>query len=380
MASLQSSLIQANAYLQQIINLFKEPLQVLEPVFENDKIVDFRFKMTNEAFAAYANTTPEKLRGKRVGEVFPGYYQTSSFTKPIETFLTGKPDTWELHYNQDGLDLYNLMSATKLNNDVVVHFTDFTKLKHLQLQLLEKIEQLERSNANLADFGYALSHDLKEPLRKIQMFVDRFIEEHQSMGEESFGFLFKVQHAASRMGNLIDGLMAFSNINSNSAEREDVDLNQCLQEALDDLELDIQQKRAKINIHKLPVVRGYGLQLQQMFQNLVGNALKYSRSDARPEIEIRSDVAEEKGKRYHMVEVKDNGIGFDQKFADQIFRMFSRLHDKNSYTGNGIGLSIVKRVAENHDGLVQAQGMPGSGAAFRVLLPLEDEHADPIDH
>lgn len=367
----QGSLIQANIYLQQIINLFKEPLQVLEPVFENEKIIDFKFKITNAAYSAYAHTTPELLQGRRVSDVFPGYFQTSSFTKPIETFKTGKTDTWEIHYAQDGLDLYNVMSATKLGGEVVIHFTDFTKLKHLQLELLRKIDQLEQSNKNLQDFGHAVSHDLKEPLRKIQIFVNQYIEKSTELSDDDLQPLVKIQRAAERMSSLIDDLMAFSQLNNESQTKESVDLSQCLQRVLEDLELDIQQKKAIIKQDKLPTVNGYSRQLQQMIQNLLTNALKYCKDQVPPEIEVRSAVTEENGKRYNIIEVKDNGIGFDQKFADQIFKMFSRLHDKRTYHGNGIGLSIVKRVVENHNGIVRAESTPGVGATFKILLPLD---------
>lgn len=135
---------QANRYLQTIINLFKEPMQVLQPIQENGEIIDFRFTLTNQAYAAYAKATPEQLQGKRVSEVFPGYKETESFSNPVETYKTGKPLTFEIHYEQDGLDLYNLMSTAKLGEEVVIHFTDFTRLRHLQLQLESKIRELSR--------------------------------------------------------------------------------------------------------------------------------------------------------------------------------------------------------------------------------------------
>jgi signal transduction histidine kinase len=367
----QGSLIQANVYLQEVINLFKEPLQVIEPVEENGKITDFRFKITNAAYSAYANTTPEQLRGKRVGEVFPGYFKTSSFTKPVETFLTGIPDTWEIHYTEDGMDLYNLMSATKLgNNEVVLHFTDFTKLKHLQLQLLQKIDELEKSNRNLQDFSHAVSHDLKEPLRKIQMFIQQFLESNETMNEEAVKPLHKIQDASVRMGSLIDDLMAYSQLKNESQSKESVDLNYCLQRVVEDLELHIQQKNAVLKFDRLPTVYGHGRQLQQMIQNLLTNALKYSKADVPPQIEITSGTAIEGNKQYDLIKVKDNGIGFDPRYADRIFGMFSRLHDKTTYPGNGIGLSIVKRVVENHNGLVKVESTPGNGATFTVLFPV----------
>lgn len=164
--------VQANQYLQTIIDGFKEPMQVLQPILANGEIVDFRFRLTNQAYAAYANTMPDQLQGKRVGEVFPGYFQTASFTNPVQTYLTGQPLTFEIHYDQDGLELYNRMSTYKLVDAVVIHFTDFTRLRQLQIQLEGKVEQLSRSNENLQQFAYIASYDLQEPLRKIQSFGD----------------------------------------------------------------------------------------------------------------------------------------------------------------------------------------------------------------
>lgn len=367
----QASLLKANVYLQEIINLFREPLQVLEPIMQEGKIIDFKFKLTNAAYSAYANCTPQELQGKRVGDVFPGYFQTTSFTKPVETFQTGKPDTWEIHYNKDGLDLYNLMSATRLGDEVVLHFTDFTKLKHLQLDLLQKIEQLEQSNRNLEEFGQAVSHDLRSPLRKIQIFTNQYIEKHKNLHADDVQTLRKIQRAAERMGSLIEDLMEFSQLNDKAHTKERVDLNQCIQKVLEDLELDIEQKHAVVKLSILPTVNGYGRQLQQMIQNLLTNALKYSKDNVTPEIEVNGGVTEKNGKKYNVIEIKDNGIGFDQKFSDQIFGMFSRLHDNQTYNGNGIGLSIVKKVVEIHNGMIKAESAPGQGAKFRVLLPME---------
>ena len=156
-----ASVTEANAYLQDIINSFKQPLQVLEPVFENGEIIDFRFKLTNQAYAAYANTVPEQIQYKRVSEVFPGYLATTSFSNVAKTYLSGEADTWMIHYDQDGLDLYNEMTAIKMGEAVILHFADYTKLKYLEFELLKKITELESSNQNLQAFAHAASHDLQ---------------------------------------------------------------------------------------------------------------------------------------------------------------------------------------------------------------------------
>lgn len=362
----------ANVYLQQIINTFKEPLQVLEPIFENGEIIDFKFKLTNAAYSAYANTTPENLYNKRVSDFFPGYLQTTSFTNVVKTFKTGMPDTWEIHYNQDGLDLYNEMSATRLGSEVIVHFTNFTKLKHLQLELIKKIEELERSNKNLEEFANAASHDLKAPIRKVQVFTSQLnalLADHSNA--RSREICTKIENATARMSSLIDDIMKYSQVSHQPIDKEEVNLTDRIKQVLDDLELEIEQKKAIVKIHELPVVKGYGRQLQQLFQNLISNSLKYSKNDVPPEIFIASGNKHEDGTNYVVIEVKDNGIGFDPKFKEDIFQMFTRLHGRNEYTGNGIGLSIVQKIIKNHRGKVVTDSQVGRGSTFKVYLPVE---------
>ena len=368
--SAHKSLLQANNYLQEVINLFKEPLQVLEPVFENDTIVDFRYKLTNAVYAAYANTTPEGLQNKKVGDVFPGYFQTSSFVNVVEVFNTGIANTWEIHYDVDGLDLYNEMSATKMGNEVEVHFTDFTKLKYLQLELLTKIEELERSNRQLEEFAHAASHDLKEPIRKIQVFTGLLKGQlSRQLKDGEVQTFERIEKSTSRMSLLVDDLLLYSHVSHIPHEKEQVDLNEVIKQVQEDLELDIQQKGATISVAQLPTIKGYKRQLQQMLQNLVSNALKYGKAAEPPQLEITAGKLKEHGRTYHVLEVKDNGIGFEQQYADKIFQIFTRLHGKHEYSGTGVGLSIVKKVVENHHGIIKVESMPGEGSTFRILLP-----------
>ena len=379
----RSALSGANAYLQKIIDVFNAPLQVLEPIFVEDRIVDFRFKMTNAAYAAYAHTTPEALQNKKVGEVFPGYFQTSSFTKIVDTYQTGIADTWEIHYKGDGLDIYNVMSATKLGEEVVVHFTEYTKLKTLQLELEKKVMELERSNKNLEEFAYAASHDLKEPIRKIHFFSDRLKERlGNKLEEEDRRYFARMEIGTTRMASLIDDLLLYSHVSRGIHSNERVDLNQTLSYVLDDLELHIEEKGARVKAGTLPAIKGHPRQLQQLFENLIANALKYAKPDQAPQVEITARLvngkdtglplgAAEESKQYHLVEVRDNGIGFGSEDAERIFNVFTRLHGNSEYKGTGVGLSIARKVAENHGGHIWAESVPGEGAAFKVLLPVE---------
>lgn len=381
--SAHERLLAANTYLQNIINVFNTPLQVLEPVMENGSVVDFVYKLTNEAYAAYARKTPGELKDKRVSQFFPGYFQTDSFKNIAEVAITGIQNNWENHYAADGFDIYNEMGAMKMGNEIIVHFTDFTKLKNLQLELERKVMELERSNKNLEEFAYAASHDLKEPIRKIHFFSDRLKESLKSkLTESDTGFFDRLEMASKRMGSLIDDLLSYSQVSLRPRSFEEVDINQVIDLVLNDLDLEIDLKGAKIKVAKLCVVQGHHRQLQQAFHNLLANALKYSRPDVAPEIEIFCKKVkgreisfplpgEEKEKTFWLIQVADNGIGFEQRDAERIFNVFTRLHGNSEYRGTGVGLSIVRKVIENHNGYITAKGLPGEGSVFEIYLPAD---------
>ncbi|MBW8684777.1 PAS domain-containing protein [Chitinophaga rhizophila] len=369
-------LLASNDYLQQIINIFSAPMQVLRPILQNGNVVDFTYKLTNTAYAAYTTYSPEELINKRVSEVFPGYFETDSFRNIREVAMTGLNNTWENHYAADGLDIFNLMSAALMNEDVVVHMTDFTNMKSLQLELQRKLIELERSNVSLEEFAHASSHDLKEPIRKIHFFTDQLKTDLQKQLSEKQVRLFqRIENATRRMASLIDDLLVYSQVSERPLEKEPVNLNETINLVQEDLELIIAQKGAQIYVGDLPVINGYKRQLQQLFQNLVSNAIKYSKEDRYPVIRISSAQVDgksihlEEDMMYYCIKVEDNGIGFQEKYADQIFKMFQRLHAKGEYAGTGIGLSIARRIVDNHRGKIVASGVPDVGATFNVYLP-----------
>jgi light-regulated signal transduction histidine kinase (bacteriophytochrome) len=245
------------------------------------------------------------------------------------------------------------------------------------------VQELERSNKNLEEFAYAASHDLKEPVRKIQFFADRLKSELGEKLNEAQGRLFeRMESAAQRMGVLIDDLLSYSYVSKGIAGVEEVDLYEKVQKVLEDLELEIDERAAQVIVEPLPRVQGHQRQLQQLFQNLVGNALKYQQAGTPPVINIKSKEVlgkdaslpvreEDVARRFYLIEVSDNGIGFDQSDAERIFNVFTRLHGKTEYNGSGIGLSIVRKVVENHNGYIWAESEPGNGATFKVMLPVQ---------
>lgn len=234
------------------------------------------------------------------------------------------------------------------------------------------------------EFTYAASHDLKEPIRKISTFINQLRNILESRLEEREMAIFeRVQNSTARMIQLVDDLLEFSHITINPQKFEKIDLNQKVNKVLDDLDFVIQEKGARVTVEKLPTITGNRRQIEQMFQNLLSNALKYCKSDTPPHVLITSSEVAGKdiefglplellNNRYYRIDVKDNGIGFEQKYADKIFQVFQRLHGRSEYQGTGVGLAIVKKVVQNHRGFITAESEPGIGSTFKLFLLIED--------
>lgn len=240
-------------------------------------------------------------------------------------------------------------------------------------------DDLRRLNINLEQFVYIASHDLQEPLRKINIFSDMLQKSNASLTDDSKAYLNKIEKAAQRMSILINDLLEFSKVSSTEKTFVATDLNKILNDIKVDYEVLIKQKNAEITIDSLPVIEAIPLQMNQLFYNLIGNALKFAKADAPPEIKISCKMLSPEeiesmklnaNLSYCNIAVKDNGIGFDQKYALQIFEMLQRLHGKHEYAGTGIGLSLAKKIAENHSGLITASSAENQGAVFNVILPV----------
>lgn len=237
-------------------------------------------------------------------------------------------------------------------------------------------EKLVRSNSDLEQFAYVASHDLQEPLRKIQIFTE-MAEKAIAAQTDTRGYFEKIHASAKRMTDLIKSVLNYSRLSKTGEQFEKVDLNVLVENTKTDLELMIAEKKAVIKNDRLPVVHGIPLQLNQLFLNLFSNSLKFCAAD--PVITITSRVVPPEEVKHHehlhakesYIEIifADNGIGFEQQYADQIFTIFQRLHDKRSYEGTGIGLALCKKIVENHHGYIEAKSALGKGAAFYIYLP-----------
>jgi signal transduction histidine kinase len=229
-------------------------------------------------------------------------------------------------------------------------------------------QELQRSNRELQEFAFVASHDLQEPLRKIRTFADLLREEHGAgLDDEAQHYLGRMQQAATRMSRLISDLLTFSRVSTKARPFEPVALDDVLREALDDLDMVIQDTGADVQAVPLPRIEADPIQMRQLFQNLVGNALKFHRPDVSPEVRIRPVPADDDANV--AIEVADNGIGFDPKYAERIFVPFQRLHTRGEYDGTGIGLAVVRRIVERHGGAVTVESEEGQGTTFVVTLP-----------
>jgi light-regulated signal transduction histidine kinase (bacteriophytochrome) len=236
--------------------------------------------------------------------------------------------------------------------------------------LAEANEALARSNRELQDFAYVASHDLQEPLRKIRTFGERLDSQlKDTLDPQSKDYLERMQNAAVRMQRLIEDLLTFSRVTTRAEPFARVSLDAILRDVLSDLEVSIENARARIETaFTLGEVKGDATQLRQLLQNLIGNALKF-RDGSRPHV-VRITGERKDNERYEL-SVQDNGIGFEPRFSERIFGLFQRLHGRDHYEGSGVGLAICKKIAERHGGSISASGRSGEGSIFKVVLPCE---------
>ena len=236
-------------------------------------------------------------------------------------------------------------------------------------KLSQTASELKISNRALQDFAYVASHDLQEPLRKIQAFGDRLqVKYADELGEQGQDYLRRMRNAAERMQSLIRDLLVYSRITTKVQPFVSTDLNVIVKEVLSDLETRIEQTSGQVHVGELPTIEADPLQMGQLFQNLIGNALKFHRPEQAPIIEIaRVRVADTES--MVKLQIKDNGIGFDEKYLDRIFTPFQRLHGRLEYEGTGMGLAICRKIVERHGGFLKAQSLPERGSTFTIALP-----------
>ncbi|HEY1115146.1 MAG TPA: PAS domain S-box protein [Chitinophagaceae bacterium] len=254
----------------------------------------------------------------------------------------------------------------------VMDITDEKRFtERLEALVRQRTAELQNSNHDLQQFAHVASHDLKEPLRKIRTFASRLAEDKESrLSERGRVYLEKVESAAGRMSNMIEGVLAYSTITASPEAPQPVDLAAVVQDISSDLEVLIQQKDAKLAVDDLPVVVGAPVLIHQLFYNLLNNSLKFARPGVPPRIAISAGTVHQGGSAFAQVVVRDNGIGFGPEHAEAIFGTFTRLNPKDQFEGTGLGLSLCKKIVERHGGTITAGSKEGEGATFTVTLPL----------
>ncbi len=276
----------------------------------------------------------------------------------------------------DGEELDAIVSAMPVEffgeTAQLVIMQDITDRKRAEVQLQAYAVELERSNRELQDFAYVASHDLQEPLRKIQVFGERLrMKYYDTLDETAQDYLMRMDDAAKRMKKLIQDLLEFSRVTTHAQPFAPIDLNEVVAGVLQDLETRIAETEANIKVGVLPTIEAEPTQMRQLFQNLISNAIKFRRDGVPPEIDItaRCDFHSDEQRELCRITITDNGIGFDPKYLDRIFAVFQRLHNRGEYPGTGVGLALCRKIVLRHQGAITAESVPGKGTTFIVTLP-----------
>jgi two-component system sensor kinase FixL len=368
---------EARDFADSIVETVREPLLVLD--------AQLRVERANEAFRARFGREPGSVRRKRLAEIGGREWDHPELQRCLSDVVANGHEFHDLEIEQEWvegegrrtmrLSGRRIHRAGARTDQVLLAVEDVTDRKRATQFLFER-ESLERTNRELQAFAYVASHDLQEPLRKIQAFGDRLGKGYgASLPTEAADFIERMQNAATRMRRLIDDLLVFSRVTTRAQSYGRVDLAAVAREVVSDLEVRIEQSGGRVEIGALPTIDGDASQLHQLLQNLVANALKFHRSETPPVVAIRGRIIDagvpldRSPEPVCKLEVEDNGIGFEEKYLDRIFTIFQRLHGKNAFEGTGLGLAICRKIVERHHGHITARSVVGSGSTFVVTLP-----------
>jgi len=354
---------------------------------ETGQLIDLQYEHVSEQVAHDTGLSRQQFIDSTVMTLFPETEQSRFWQAYIQVLETGKDQQFEHHHHYEGYDHHIIFQVARIDeNRLVSTYQVINELKRQQ-QALEVLNmELHRSNDNLQQFAYVASHDLQEPLRKIQSFGDMLASNYADVLDESGrDMIGRMQKSATRMSVLIRDLLNYSRVSTERKPFQPLSLTQLLTSLVDDLWVAVQESGAVIKWDDLPEIVGDHTQLKQLFQNLLSNAIKFRVSGVPPRVSVTHQMLSsaalpssvvstaDDGKAYdhfYEINVTDNGVGFDEKYLDRIFQVFQRLHGRNEYTGTGVGLAICRKVVENHRGAITASSQPGAGTTFRVYLPV----------
>jgi len=384
--------LHVQARTQELQKLQRRYEHILNSAGEGIYGLDLQGRTTfvNPAAAKITGWKVDELIGKQEHEVFHRTPPTNNTTLMTRT---GEHLSDQVFFRKDGSNFpveyvkTPIIEKDKLVGAVVI-FKDITERKRTEDALARKAAELSRSNAELEQFAYVASHDLQEPLRKIQAFGDRLKSKCDAVQlQEGRDYLERMQNAAARMQTLINDLLTFSRVISTTQPFVAVDLAVVTKEVLTDLEVRIEQTKAKVEVGPLPTIEADPLQMRQLVQNLIGNALKFQPPNAQPVVKINAQIQKatfcagtdgEPSDEFCELTIQDNGIGFDEKYTEKIFAVFQRLHGRNEYEGTGVGLAVCRRITDRHGGTISAKSKLGEGATFTVTLPVKHAKGEVI--
>lgn len=344
---------------------------------------------TNTYFCGFLGLPYERVVGTEIFEYIAEDSQDTFkklFTKALNRNAKG-----EINLKINGALTPVYISLTSLQPHlptIGMITTDLTEKKKMEMEriynekvLAAKNIELQNQNAELASFSYIASHDLQEPLRKIQAFTSRIIEkESNAFSESGLDYFSRIVEAAARMQKLIEALLNYSRTNTTEIIVQPTDLNIVLEDVKEDLKEEIESHKVIIKSEKLPTLNIFPLQFHQLFCNIISNAIKYRKPGIQPEIHISQNLVASTvldndavpGTKFWKISIQDNGIGFAQEHKSKIFDLFQRLHGKDEYEGTGIGLAICKKIIQNHHGFINAEGRQNEGATFHIYVPLNE--------
>ena len=364
------------AFLDSILNSSQNGIISYKAIRKKGVIVDFKIVYANDAIREHTQLASAELVGKTIMEVSPQSKTNGVFEKFCQVTESNRKLRYEV---TSGKNTYDVLLA-RFSDGVTASFFNITEMRKSGEDLKKKIQELEQSNYELEQYAYVASHDLQEPLRKIRIFGGLIRDKSGAQLDAGTRiYLQRLIDAAERMTTLINELLKFSRLFKPEKQFVQINLNEVLNNVLKDFDLMIQEKNVQIKSSTLPTIEANPLHMNQLFYNLIHNALKFSDIKEQPLLQISSRQLEpdevikhetlDKRHQYYEIVFKDNGIGFRPEFASQIFEIFKRLNEQHIYPGSGIGLSLCKKIILNHHGIIWAKGEEKEGASFHIILP-----------
>jgi PAS domain S-box-containing protein len=380
-------LLRQRNFIETLFNSIVDVIAVVD--------TSYRYISINSSALKLYGLEKENVIGKSILELFP-IIEESGMYRDLQRAMKGElvydhsytSTLLNRHFENYYVPLFDhrnqVYAVMILGHDVSKLMEASEKIRKAKDILEARNEQLQRSNDELEQFAFVASHDLQEPIRKIATFSNKLLtRSKESFSEETTTYLKRIHKSTVRMYELINGLLHYSRITRENNQFAKVSLQNIIADVLVDFDLKIRQKRALVQFDNLPEIDAVAIQMTQLFSNLISNSLKFSRKDVPPVIQIASSVLDKEQKRFYNLNLKtdyvtvffvDNGIGFEQVYAEKVFELFQRLHERNQYEGSGIGLSICRKIIANHNGLIYAFSEVDKGVTFQIMLPVSQAH------